>query len=70
MNGKEIFDEMMKSPKLKEIIGLTESDEVKEAYDSQSQSKEITIIRNIIEGQLRHTSEDSIFSNIKKLYDL
>lgn len=70
MDGKEIFDEVMKSHKLKEILGLTESDEVNETYDTQSQSKEITIIRNIIEGQIRHTSEDSIFTSIKRLYDL
>ena len=32
--------------------------------------KEVAVVRAIIEGQVRHTSDDNIFKNIKKLYDL
>ena len=70
MDGKEIFKEILKSPKLKELVGVPESEEIKEDYDSQSQRREITVIRSIIEGQLRHTSDDGIFRNIKTLFDL
>ena len=70
MDGKEIFKEILKSPKLKELVGVPKSEEIKEDYDSQSQRREITVIRSIIEGQLRHTSDDGIFRNIKTLFDL
>ncbi len=70
MDGKEIFKEILKSPKLKELMGIPETEEIKEDYDSQSQRREIAVIRSIIEGQLRHTSDDGIFKRIKTLFDL
>lgn len=70
MDGKEIFDEIMQSPRLKSLIGIPEDGNIPEDYDSTSQHKEITIIRNIIEGQVRHTSDDSIFKNITRLFDM
>lgn len=70
MDGKEIFDEILKSSKMKELLGVPESEEIKESFDSPSQSLEVAIIRNIIEGQIRHTSDDGIFKNLKKMYDL
>lgn len=70
MDGKEIFDELMQSSKLKELLGVAEDESITEDFESSSSHKEIAIIRNIIEGQMRHTSDDSIFKNITKLYDL
>jgi len=70
MDGKEIFKEILKSPKLKELVGVPETEEIEEDYDFQSQRREITVIRSIIEGQLRHSSEDGIFKTIKTLFDL
>lgn len=70
MDGKEIFDEIMKSLKMKELLGVPKSEEMQENYDSPSKRPEVAIVRNIIDGQIRHTSEDSIFKNLKKLYDL
>ena len=70
MDGKEIFDEILKSSKLKELIGVPESEQLNEDFDSSSKYKEITIIRNIIEGQIRHTSDDNIFKSNTKLFDM
>ena len=70
MDGKEIFDELMQSSKLKDLLGIPEEEYITEDFDSNSSRKEIAIIRNIIEGQKRHTSDDSIFKNLTKLYDL
>ena len=70
MDGKEIFDEIMKSPRLKELLGVPEDSDISEDFNSTSSHKEVTIIRNIIEGQVRHTSEDSVFKNIRKVLDL
>ena len=70
MDGKELFHEILKTPKMKELLGVPESEEIKEDFGSGSQRKEIAIVQSIIEGQLRHTSEDAIFKNLKKMYDL
>ena len=70
MDGKEIFNEILKSPKMKELLGVPDSEEIQESYDSPSGSLEVAIVRSIIEGQIRHTSDDGIFKNLKKLYDL
>lgn len=70
MEGKEIFNEILKSPKMKELIGVALDEEIKEDFDSPSQNLEVAVVRNIIEGQVRHTSEDGIFKNLKKMYDL
>ena len=70
MDGKEIFKEILKSPKMKELLGIPESDEIHEDFEKQSEIREVTVVRNIIEGQIRHTSDDAIFKNIKNLYDL
>lgn len=70
MDGKEIFDEIMKSPKMKELLNVPESDEIMETFDTEPQRLETAIVRSIIEGQIRHTSEDGIFKNLKKMYDL
>lgn len=60
MDEKEIFNELIKSPKFEELIGVTPDEN----------SKEIVIIRTMLEGYIRHTSEDNIFKNITKFYDL
>ena len=70
MDGKEIFDEILKSPKLKELLNVPVDSDIKESFEDNPQNKEVAIIRHIIEGQLRHTSDDNIFKNIIKLFDL
>ena len=70
MDGREIFNEILKSPKLKELLGVTESEEINEDYDSPSSRNEIAVIKSIIQGQIQHSSEDAIFKNLKKLFDL
>ncbi len=70
MDGREIFNEILKSPKLKELLGVPESEEINEDYDSPSSRNEIAVIKSIIQGQIQHSSEDAIFKNLKKLFDL
>ena len=70
MDGKEIFDEILKSPKLKELLNVPVDSDINESLEDNPQNKEVAIIRHIIEGQLRHTSDDNIFKNIIKLFDL
>lgn len=70
MDGKEIFDEILKSSRLKELIGINENDSINEDFESTAKSKEIAIIRIMIEGQNRRTSDENIFKNITKLYDM
>lgn len=70
MDGKEIFDEILKSPKLKELLNVPVDSDINESFEDNPQNKEVAIIRHIIEGQLRHTSDENIFKNIIKLFDL
>ena len=70
MDGKEIFDEILKSPKLKELLNVPVDSDINESFEDNPQNKEVAIIRHIIEGQLRHTSDDNVFKNIIKLFDL
>lgn len=70
MDGKEIFDEILKSPKLKELLNVPVDSDINESFEVNPQNKEVAIIRHIIEGQLRHTSDENIFKNIIKLFDL
>lgn len=70
MEGKEIFNEILKSPKLKQMLDIPENSSIEESFNGNPRFKEVAIIRHIIEGQLRHTSEDNIFKTIRKLYDL
>lgn len=70
MDGKEIFNEILKSPKMKTLLGVSESEEINESYDAPSQRNEIAIVRSIIEGQIKHSSDDAVFKNLRKLYDL
>lgn len=70
MDGKEIFDEILKSPKLKELLNVPVDSDINESFEDNPQNMEVAIIRHIIEGQLRHTSDDNIFKNIIKLFDL
>lgn len=70
MDGKEIFNEILKSRKMKELLGVPESEEINENYDSPSSRNEIEVIKSIIQGQIQHSSEDAIFKNLRKLFDL
>ena len=55
---------------MKTLLGVSESEEINESYDAPSQRNEIAIVRNIIEGQIKHSSDDAVFKNLRKLYDL
>lgn len=70
MDGREIFNEILKSQKLKELLGVPLSEEIKEDYDSTSKRNEIAVIQSIIKGQIQHSSDDAIFKNLSKLFDL
>lgn len=69
MDGKEIFNEILKSPRMKELLGVPEDSEIDETFEGNPKHKEVAIIRHIIEGQLRHTSDDNTFKNITKLFE-
>lgn len=70
MDGKEIFNEILRSPKLKELIGVPIDSEIDETYDDNPKNEVIAIIRYIIDGHLRHTQDENLFKNITKLFDL
>ena len=70
MDGKEIFNEILKSRKMKELLGVPESEEINENYDSPSARNEIAVVQSIIQGQIKHSSDDAIFKNLRKLFDL
>ena len=59
MDGKEIFNEILKSRKMKELLGVPESEEINENYDSPSARNEIAVVQSI-----------TIFKNLRKLFDL
>ena len=70
MDGKDIFQEIMKSPGMKKILGESRNDFLDMESEEVNRNKEVAVVRAIIEGQVRRTSDDNIFKNIKKLYDL
>lgn len=70
MNGKDISYEIMKSPGMRKLLGESENNFLDMDSEKVNHKKEVAVVRAIIEGQVRHTSDDNIFKNIKKLYDL
>lgn len=70
MNGQEILSEILKSPRLRERLGVSEGQDLKENLESTSSYPEVAVIQNIINGQLQHNSEDNTFKNIRRLYNL
>lgn len=70
MDYKEIFNELLKSPRLKRLLQIPEDEEIRVNYDSDTDSDPIKVIRNIIEGQVRHSGNDVIFNNIKRIFNL
>ena len=70
MDGREIFNEILKSPRLRELLKVPADNEINANYDEDSPYQAINVIRNIIEGKVRRTGEDGIFNNIKRLFDL
>lgn len=70
MDGKDIFQEIMKSPGMRKILGESRNDFLDMESEEVNHKKEVDVVRAIIEGQVRRTSDDNIFKNIKKLYDL
>ena len=70
MDGKEIFKEILKSPQMKELLGVSPGEEIHEDYESSSQHPEISVVQSIIDAQIRHTSDDALFKNIKQIFDL
>lgn len=70
MDGKEIFNEILKSQKMKALLGVPESEDINEDYDSPSARNEIAVVKSIIQGQIQHSPDDAIFKNLRKLFDL
>lgn len=70
MNGKDIFYEIMKSPGMRKLLEESGNNFLDMDNEEVNHKKEVAVVRAIIEGQVRHTSDDNIFKNIKKLYDL
>ena len=70
MNGKDIFYEIMKSPGMRKLLGESVNNFLDMHSEEVNHKKQLSVVRAIIEGQVRHTSDDNIFKNIKKLYDL
>lgn len=70
MDGKEIFKEILDSPQMKELLGVSSDEKIHEDSESSSQRPEISVVQSIIDAQIRHTSEDALFKNIKKIFDL
>lgn len=70
MDGKDILHEIMKSSGMRKILGDSGNNSFDMDSEEANHKKEVDIVRMIIEGQARHTSDDNIFKNIKKLYDL
>lgn len=70
MDGKDIFYEIMKSPGMRKLLGESGNNCLDMDSEEVNHKKEVAVVRAIIEGQVRLTSDDNIFKNIKKLYDL
>lgn len=70
MDGKDIFYEIMKSPGMRKLLGESANNFLDMDSEEVNHKKEVAVVRAIIEGQVRHTSDDNIFKNIKKLYDV
>ena len=70
MDGKEIFKEILDSPQMRELLGISLDEEINENYETYSQHPEISVVQSIIDAQIRHTSDDALFKNIKKIFDL
>lgn len=70
MDGKEIFKEILDSPQMRELLGISLDEEINENYETSSQHPEISVVQSIIDAQIRHTSDDALFKNIKKISDL
>lgn len=70
MEGKDIFDEIMKSPGMRKLVGDSVNNNLDVEGEELYHKKVIAVVRTIIEGQVRRTSDENIFKNIKKIYDL
>lgn len=70
MDGKEIFKEILDSPQMRELLGASLDEEINENYEISSRHPEISVVQSIIDAQIRHTSDDALFKNIKKIFDL
>ncbi|MCQ2244005.1 MAG: hypothetical protein MJZ32_07075 [Bacteroidaceae bacterium] len=67
MEAKEIFEAVLKSPRLKELLGLSPDEELNESYDKTSKFKEIEAIKLIIQGQMRHLSFGAVSQNLSRI---
>ncbi len=70
MDGKEIFKEILDSPQMKELLGVSSDEKINEDSECSSQRPEISVVQSIIDAQIRHTSEDALFRNIQRIFDL
>lgn len=65
MTAEEIFYEVLKSPELREIFDIPESELVQAKYDSAATHKVIEIVRVIIRGEENNSDKDKIFKIIQ-----
>lgn len=70
MNGQEILNEILKSPKLKKLIGVPEDQDLHENLGKSSEYTEIAVIQDIINAEKLHTSDDNLFKTVGKLFDV
>ena len=67
MEPKEIFNEILKSPKLQALLNLPEEELLKERFEETSSHPEIEAIKAKLNGQVRHTSTQAIMQNINRI---
>ena len=67
MTSEEIFNEVLKSPELQEILKIPKEDLEQENFFTKSEYRIIEIIKTIISGQENYKSKEQIFQNIQKL---
>lgn len=66
MKNKDIFEEVLKSPELKEVFKLSQEELKQAKIDEISQHQVVEIIRTIIIGHGGHKNAEQIFRIIEK----
>ena len=65
MTAEEIFYEVLKSPELRVIFDIPESELAQAKYDLAAKHKVIEIVRVIIRGEENNSDKDKIFKIIQ-----
>ncbi len=67
MEKEDIIREILSSDRMRAIIGEPPAPD---DPDADVQNREARAVRMITEGHIRHTTEDIIFKNLRKTYDV